>query len=83
MNEHRTEQQLIDYAFELTSEVAMQETRTHLETCEACRRKLDELKDKFATLDLLRGEIAVSDDLVAQTVTAATAPRRTRISTRS
>jgi hypothetical protein len=79
MNEHRTEQQLIDYAFELASEEATQETRTHLETCEACRRKLDELKVKFATLDLLRDEIAVSDDLVSRTVAVATAPRRTRI----
>jgi len=79
MNEHRTEQQLIDYAFELASEAATQQTRAHLEACELCRRKLDELKGKFATLDLLRGEIVASDDLIAQTVAAATTPRRTRL----
>ncbi|MHC4519360.1 MAG: hypothetical protein ACYTAS_12285, partial [Planctomycetota bacterium] len=77
MNEHRTEQQLIDYAFDLASEAVTQQTRTHLDQCQACRRKLDELKAKFATLDLLRGQIEVSSDLLDQTVRAATAaPRR-------
>ena len=79
MSEHRTEQQLIDYAFELASEAAMQQTRAHLETCAACRRKLDELKAKFAALDLLRDEIKASPDLITQTVAAAAAPRRTRL----
>ena len=79
MSEHKTEQQLIDFAFELASESAMQQTRAHLDACAACRQKLDELKGRFAALDLLRGEIAASDDLIAQTVAAATAPRRARI----
>ncbi|UCD51698.1 MAG: hypothetical protein JSW27_03525 [Phycisphaerales bacterium] len=79
MNEHRTEQQLIDYAFQLASEAAMQETRAHLEACQACGQKLDALRAKFATLDLLRDEIPASDDLIAQTVAAATAPEATRI----
>jgi len=74
MNEHRTEQQLIDYAFELASDVATQQTRAHLDRCEACRRKLDELKGKFAAMDLLRDEIKASPDLLAQTVAAATTP---------
>jgi len=79
MSEHRTEQQLIDYAFELASEADAQQTRAHLETCAACRQKLDALKAKFAALDLLRDEIPASDDLIAQTVAAATAPRPARI----
>ena len=79
MSDHRTEQQLIDYAFELAAEAAMQETRAHLETCEACRQKLDALKAKFAALDLLRDEIPASDDLIGQTVAAATAPGSARI----
>ena len=72
MNEHRTEQQLIDYAFELASDVATQQTQAHLDQCQVCRRKLDELKGKFAALDLLRDEIQASPDLLAQTVAAAT-----------
>jgi hypothetical protein len=79
MNEHRTEQQLIDYAFNLADEAATQQTRAHLDQCEACRGKLDQLKGKFAALDLLRGRIEVSEDLLAQTIKAATKARPTGI----
>ena len=46
MNEHRTEQQLIDYAFDLADQAAQAETHAHLNLCEECRRRLDQLKGK-------------------------------------
>jgi len=78
MNEHLTEQQLIDYQFKLASEAGMTEARAHLEICETCRRKLDALTRKFASLDLLREEITASETLVSKTVenAAAAAPVR-------
>ena len=79
MKKHCTEQQLIDHAFELADDATKQQTQAHLEVCKTCRRRLDELKVRFAALDLLRNEITVSDDLAARTVAAATAPRPPRI----
>jgi hypothetical protein len=73
MNRHLTEQQLIDYQFKLASEAGLNEVRTHLETCAACRRKLEQLARKFASLDLLREEIKASEALVAKTVANAAA----------
>ena len=71
MNGHLTEQQLIDYQFKLASEAGMDEARAHLEACEACRHQLEQLARKFASLDLLRGELKVSEALIAQTVESA------------
>ncbi len=79
MKTHCTEQQLIDYAFELTDDAGQRQTQAHLDTCAVCRRRLEELKGRFAALDLLRDEITVSDDLASRTVVAATAPRQPRI----
>jgi len=79
MNGHCTEQQLIDYAFELASEAQMREIRAHLDGCEACRARLDGLKAKFSTLDLLREEMGASPALIASTIEAATEIRRPAI----
>ncbi|HPC94756.1 MAG TPA: hypothetical protein PLU87_07445 [Sedimentisphaerales bacterium] len=79
MNGHCTEQQLIDYAFELASEAQTREVRAHLDSCEVCRAKLDGLKAKFSTLDLLREEVGASASLIASTVEAATGTKRPAI----
>ncbi len=79
MNGHCTEQQLIDYAFELASQTRMHEIRAHLDSCEACRAKLDGLKSKFASLDLLREEMGASEALIAGAVAAAAQSRRPAI----
>ena len=79
MNEHRTEQQLIDYAFNLADQAAKEQTRVHLDQCEECSRKLDQLRSKLAALDLLRGEMPVSDELISRTVAVATRVRPKRI----
>jgi hypothetical protein len=79
MNGHLTEQQLIDYQFTLASDAGMEQARTHLEQCEACRERLAALNRKFAALDLLREEIKPSEALIAATVETAAKARRTRV----
>ncbi len=79
MTTHYTEQQLIDYAFELLSPQQADEIRAHLDTCEACRTRLDRLKGKFASLELLREKIEASPALIASTVQAAAQTRRPMI----
>ncbi len=75
MNQHLTEQQLIDYQFKLASEPDMEAARVHLDKCDQCRQKLRKLVRKFASLDLLRDEIGVSEDLLSKTVANATQAR--------
>jgi hypothetical protein len=79
MNEHLTEQQLIDYQFRLASDAGMAEARAHLDRCEACRQRLEGLKRKFAALDLLRDEIKPSEALISKTVEHAVKPRPVRV----
>lgn len=79
MNGHCTEQQLIDYAFELASQAGMHQIRAHLDSCEICRAKLDGLRAKFSMLDLLREEMGASETLIAGAVAAATPSRRPAI----
>ncbi|MBN1506250.1 MAG: DUF4139 domain-containing protein [Sedimentisphaerales bacterium] len=78
MNDHLTQQQLIDYQFKLASDAGMEEARAHLDQCDACRRRLAELNRTFDALDLLRGEMKSSDALIARTVENAAKPRRAK-----
>jgi hypothetical protein len=75
MNGHLTEQQLIDYEFKLSSGAEVKQAREHLEKCEACRLRLQDLKRKFASLELLRDDPGVSETLLQQTVAHAVTAR--------
>jgi hypothetical protein len=79
MNEHLTEQQLIDYQFKLADEARRAEAGSHLEQCEPCRRRLETLARKFAALELLRDEVTVSESLLSRTVAKAVEARRRRL----
>ncbi len=68
MNAHLTDQQLIDYQFELASEADANGARTHLEQCEACRKRLHELARKLGALDLLRDDVKASRTLLSETI---------------
>ncbi len=68
MNQHLTEQQLIDYQFKLADAAGMNAAQAHLDECEECRQRLQKLVRKFATLDLLREEVEVSEGLLSKTV---------------
>ncbi|MGE5294557.1 MAG: DUF4139 domain-containing protein [Solirubrobacterales bacterium] len=68
MNEHLTDQQLIDYQFDLASEADSTAARTHLEKCETCRRRLHELSRKLNALDLIRDDVKASRELLSETI---------------
>jgi len=79
MKRHLTEQELIEYRFKLASDAETKEASMHLEACERCRAELEGLQRKFASLDLLREEITVSEDLVSQVIEQAAEPRRIKL----
>jgi len=79
MNRHLTEQELIEYEFNLSSDDQRAEITAHLEACAQCSEHLDKLRHKFSALELLREEVKVSDDLISQVVKQAGQPARTRI----
>ncbi len=68
MNAHLTDQQLIDYQYDLASEADSNEARTHLQTCDACRRRLQELARKLTALELLRDDVKASRVLLSETI---------------
>ncbi len=72
---HLTERELIEYQFALGSEVGIRKTAGHLGDCAQCREHLEKLKRKFASLDLLREEVCVSEDLISQVVEQAGSAR--------
>ncbi len=76
---HRTEQELIEYQFKLASDSQMGQIAEHLEKCSQCREHLEQLKQRFASLDLLCDQITVSDDLVARVVEEAGRPVQRKI----
>jgi hypothetical protein len=78
MNQHLTEQQLIDYQFKLADEPGASAARAHLDECEECRQRLERLVRRFASLDLLRGDIEVSEGLLSKTVENAVQVRPAR-----
>ena len=79
MKPHLTERQLIEYQFNLASQADVEQIAAHLEQCSDCRRRAEQLKRKFAALDLLRGEIEVPEDLITRTAAEADKPVRTGI----
>jgi hypothetical protein len=79
MKYHLTEQELIEYQFKLASDDRLEEITGHLQSCAQCRKDLEQLKRKFASLDLLREETKVSEDLISRTVEQAKSPVKTKI----
>ncbi len=79
MKRHLTEEELIEYQFKLASEVQTAEIGGHLAECGQCRGELERLKGKFASLDLLRGQIKVPEDLMSRVVKQAGQPRRVKL----
>ena len=79
MKGHLTEQELIEYQFKLASDSRVEKIAGHLKDCARCRRRLEQLERKFASLDLLREEITASEDLISKVVEQAGQPVRTRL----
>ncbi len=79
MNAHLTDQQLIDYQFDLACEADSNEARTHLEQCEACRKRLHELARRLSALELLRDDVKASPELLSETIRTAVRANERRI----
>ncbi len=79
MKPHLTERELIEYEFKLASDIQAEKAAEHLAECRQCREYLEQLKRKFAALDLLREEIKVSDDLISQVVEQTPRPVQPRV----
>jgi len=68
MKGHLTKGQLIQYQFKLVSDSYLEEIAGHLAACAECRRNLEQLRHKFAALDLLREDVTASQDLISQVI---------------
>jgi len=79
MENHLTENELIEYQFKLASQEQQNASREHLEDCAECRQRLEKLSKKFASLDLLREDTHVSEVLISQVMAQAKQPARQKI----
>jgi hypothetical protein len=68
MKGHLTKGQLIQYQFKLVSDIYLEEIAGHLQACAECRRHLEQLRRKFAALDLLREDVRASQDLISRVI---------------
>ncbi len=68
MKGHLTKGQLIQYQFKLVSDSYLEEIAGHLAACAECRRNLEQLRRKFAALDLLREDVTASQDLISRVI---------------
>jgi len=78
MSGHLIEDMLIKYAFDLAGEEEKCSLEAHLGDCEHCRGNLDRVRGKFRALDLLAGDVAVSQELTAKVVEQAGGGRKIR-----
>jgi hypothetical protein len=76
MENHLTENELIEYQFKLGSQEQQNASSEHLAGCAECRQRLEKLIKKFATLDLLREDAHVSEELIARVLEQAKQPAR-------
>ncbi|MBI9018632.1 MAG: DUF4139 domain-containing protein [Phycisphaerae bacterium] len=65
---HLIEQQLIEYLYELDEQDSRIATAEHLENCPQCRAALEELKAKFAQLDVLKDDVGLTESLIFDTL---------------
>lgn len=80
MNGHLSQDILIQYIFDLgeegTAGYSNESIVAHLGKCSDCTARLEQLKAKFSTLDVLSEEIKAGDSLIAKTIANAKAPRK-------
>jgi hypothetical protein len=76
MENHLTENELIEYQFKLGSQEQQNISSEHLASCAECRQRLEKLIKKFAALDLLQQDTHVSEELISQVLEQAGQPPR-------
>jgi hypothetical protein len=79
MENHLTESELIEYRFGLASEEQQSISSGHLADCAECRERLEQLIKKFATLDLLREDAHVPEELISEVLKQAGQPAREKV----
>ncbi len=79
MSTHLTEDMLIRHAFDLAEEQEGHDTAQHLAQCESCTVELERLQEKFRALDVLAGDMAISEELISRVVAEAKVPRPVRV----
>jgi hypothetical protein len=65
---HLNEDELIQYAFDLSEPSDRNAVQAHLDDCVDCRNALDAIKQKFAVMDVLADEVPPSEELIARTL---------------
>ncbi len=68
MEKHLTEKDLIEFQFKLTDESRLSEIAMHLETCSECKKLNEKLAGKFASLELLKSDEKLNEQLIAKTL---------------
>ena len=79
MENHLTENELIEYRFGLSSEQQQSTSSEHLAGCAECRERLEKLNAKFAALDLLWEDAHVPEKLISEVLEQAGQPARRKI----
>jgi hypothetical protein len=67
MKSHTTEEQLIQWLFDLADPAEAKSIADHVAQCDACTALKTQLEQKFAQLDVLQGDPIVSEALVQKT----------------
>ncbi len=78
MENHLTENELIEYRFGLSSQ-QQNISSEHLAGCAECREHLEKLNKKFAALDLLREDAHVPEALISEVLEQAGQPARRKV----
>jgi len=79
MENHLTENELIEYRFGLSSQEQQSISSEHLAGCAECRERLEQLIKKFAALDLLREDAHVPEELISEVLEQAGQPTRRKV----
>ena len=79
MENHLTENELIEHQFKLGSQEQQNASREHLADCAECRERMEKLNKKFAALDLLREDTHVPEELISQVMAQANQPARQKV----
>ena len=72
--QHLNEDMLIKYLFGLADAGSEHIIAAHLSDCDTCSSNLEQVKRRFAALDLLAGEITASDETIALAIDNAKKP---------
>lgn len=79
MEHHLTERELIEHRFRLASDEQAGAAAEHLARCDECRSRLEQLSRKFASLDLLREDVQVSQELISQVLEQSKQPAAAKV----